>query len=70
MIEKAVGDPQGSEDTVEMFPMQVASVGLDNSQFVTLCLNSGNYLRFQVDTGAQCSVVPLTVYKKATGDVP
>ena len=35
---------------------------------VTLKLESGNYLRFQVDTGAQCNVVPLQLYKKATED--
>ena len=26
-------------------------------------------IRFQVDTGAQCNVLPLAIYKKATGDV-
>ena len=41
---------------------------LDDSQCVTLKLESGNYLRFQVDTGAQCNVVPLVLYKKATRD--
>ena len=39
-----------------------------DSQFVTLKLESGNYLRFQVDTGAQCNVVPLDLYRKATKD--
>ena len=41
---------------------------LDDSQLVTLKLESGNYLRFQPDTGAQCNVVPLHLYKKATRD--
>lgn len=41
---------------------------MDESQFVTLELESGNYLRFQADTGAQCNVIPLTLYKKATRD--
>jgi len=36
---------------------------------VTLCLESGSYIRFQVDTGAQYNVVPLNTYKKATGDM-
>ena len=31
-------------------------------------LESSNYLHFQVDTGAQCNVVPLHLYKKATED--
>ena len=35
---------------------------------VTLKLESGNYLRFQVDTGAQCNIVPLELYRKATKD--
>jgi len=41
-------------------------VTLDNSQLVTLKLESGNYLRFQPDNGALCNVVPLYFYKKAT----
>ena len=28
----------------------------------------GNYLRFQLDTGAQCNVVPLHLYEKLTND--
>lgn len=35
---------------------------------MTLKLDSGNYLRFQADTGAQCNVVPVKLYKKATKD--
>ena len=31
--------------------------GIDDSQCVTLQLDSGNYLQFQVDTGEQCNVV-------------
>ena len=46
----------------------MAAVSLDDSQLVTLKLESGNYLRFQVDTGAQCNVIPLELYKKATKD--
>ena len=41
---------------------------MDDSQLVTLQLESGNYLRFQPDTGAQCNVVPLHLYKKANKD--
>ena len=39
---------------------------VDESQCVTVQLDSGNYLRFQVDTGAQCNVIPVGLYKKAT----
>ena len=52
----------------EVFPTEVAAVSLDDSQLVTLKLESGNYLRFQVDTGAQCNVIPLELYQKATKD--
>ena len=48
---------------------EISAVTFDDSQLVTLKLESGNYLRFQPDTGAQCNVVPLHLYKKATKDV-
>ena len=41
---------------------------IDDSQMVTLKLESGNSLRFQLDTGAQCNVVPVHLYKKASKD--
>ena len=66
---KAVEDRQEPGSADETFLMEVAMVTLDDSQFVTLRLKSGNHIRFQVDTGAQCNVVPLKVYKKATKDV-
>lgn len=47
----------------------IAAVQLYDSQLVTLKLKSGNYLRFQPDTGTQCNVIPLHLYKKATKDV-
>ena len=56
------------DDVDEVFPTQIAAIGLDDSQFVTLKLKSGNFLRFQIDTGAQCNVIPLTLYKQATDD--
>ena len=45
---------------------EISAVTLDDSQLVKLKLESGNYRRFQPDTGAQCNVVPLHPYKKAT----
>ena len=50
------------------FPTEISAVNLDDSQLVTLKLESGNFLRFQVDTGAQCNVIPLELYKKASRD--
>ena len=51
-----------------MYQIEVAAVKLDDSQLVTLKLESGNFVRFQPDTGAQCNVLPLKVYKKASKD--
>jgi len=40
----------------------------DDAQLVTMNLESGNFLRFQVDTGAQCNVIPVDLYKRAAQD--
>ena len=48
---------------------EISAVTLDDSQLVTLKLESRNYLRFQPDTGGQCNVIPLHLYKKATKDI-
>ena len=54
----------------EVFGVQeISAVTLDDSQLVTLNLESGNYFRFQPNTRAQCNVVPLHLYKKATKNV-
>ena len=42
--------------------------GLDDSQMVTFQLESGCYFCFQVNTGEQCNVLPVMLYKKATKD--
>ena len=54
------------DDPDEVFPTEVSTMHLDDSQYVTLKLESGNYLRFQADTGAQSNVIPLSLYKKET----
>ena len=41
---------------------------LDPSEQVTLNVESGSLIRFQPDTGAQCSVLPVHIYKNPTGD--
>ena len=66
---KAVEDRQETCSADETFTMEIAMVTLDDSQFVTLHLRSGNHIQFQVDTGAQYNIVSLEVYKKATKDV-
>ena len=61
--------PDGKRETdEEIFPLQGFVHGLDNSQCVTLHLDYGRFVRFQVDIGAQCNVIPLDIYKKATAD--
>ena len=53
-------------DGEEVFPTEIATVHIDDSQFITL---KGNFMRFQVDTGAQYNVIPLALYKQATEDI-
>ena len=40
----------------------------DRADEVFQTRESGNHLCFHVDTGAQCNVIPLALYKKATND--
>ena len=54
------------DESEDVYQTQISEI--DDSQLVTLKLESGKYLRFQVDTRAQCNVVPLELYKKATMD--
>ena len=61
-------DLEDDDEAGEMYQIEVAAVKLDDSQLVTLKLESGNFVRFQPDTGAQCNVLPLQVYKKASKD--
>ena len=56
------------DDMEEVFPTEVVKMGLDDSQIVTVQLKSGCYVRFQVDNGAQCNVLPVLLYQKATKD--
>ena len=54
-------------DEEEVFTVsEVAKI--DVSQVLTLKLESVNYLRFQLDSGVQCNVIPLALYEKATRD--
>ena len=62
---KAV-EEQESED--ETYYASTLSHEPDDAQLITVELESGNFLRFQVDTGAQCNVIPLDLYKKAAQD--
>jgi len=46
----------------------ISAVDLDDSQLVTLKLESGNHLRFQPNTGAQCNVILVSLHRKVTKD--
>lgn len=60
-----------ADDSDEIYVIsEIAVVTLDDTQLVTLCLESGNFLRFQPDTGAQCNVIPVHLYKKAAWNDP
>ena len=57
-----------SREDGETLTLKLSIHCLDDSQFITLRMKSGSYIRFQADTGAQCNVLPLDTYKRATGD--
>ena len=59
-------EEQDSED--EVYHTSALAHDPDDSQLITLKLESGNFMRFQADTGAQCNVIPVDVYKKAAKD--
>lgn len=52
----------------EVFPTEFSTLGVDDSQLMTVQLESGNYLCFQVDTGVQCNVILLQLYQQAIKD--
>ena len=47
---------------------EISEVQLNDSQIVTIKLESGSFIPFQPDTGAQCNVIPVHIYKEATKD--
>ena len=66
-------DAQTQDATEKKKVFSIASVSsvhqLRDEQLVTLKVKSGNFIRFQMDTGADCNVVPTHVYRNATGDI-
>ena len=57
------------EDELPVFQVfKVATSQSSDSNLVTLKLPTGNFIRFEIDTGARCNVLPVHIYKKATGD--
>ena len=62
-------DIEKTEKRKYFHAMEVAAVQLDDSQLITVKVESGNYKQFQPDTRAQCNVIPLIICKKATRDL-
>ena len=46
----------------------VSTIKLQDEQTVTLKIRPKCYIRFQIDCGADCHVLPVLVYRAATGD--
>ena len=59
--------PGNDSDEIYMVS-DIAALTLDDEQLVTLQLSSGNYLHFQPDTGAQCNIIPVQLYRKTAND--
>ena len=57
-----------SKHVPDIYSVDVFSVSNDESRFISFLLPSGSWIKFQVDTGAQCNVIPLDVYKLANDD--
>ena len=58
-----------ADDRNEVFSINhVLSLKPTDEQSATLTLESGNYVRFQVDNVASVNAMPLHIYKAATGD--
>ena len=61
-------EEEETDDSTETFQINTVNA-IDDSQLVTLKIKNGNFIRFQLDTGAQCNVLPIHIYKAATKDV-
>ena len=58
-----------SDERLQIFTIrQVAQINLSDEQTITLKVRDSHYIRFQIDSGADCNVLPVHVYKAATGD--
>ena len=73
LVKEFEDSDQGSEvsDEVQahMYSVRnVAPVKLSDDQTVTLKVRERHYIRFQLDSGADCNVLPIHVYMAATGD--
>ena len=57
-------------DEEAVYNVEAYTVHPAANRFVTLKLrNSGNFIKPELDTGAECSVIPVHLYKQETGDI-
>lgn len=56
------------KDSAEEVYQTGQSGNLDNTQLITLKLEIGSYIRFQVDTWPRCNVISLGMYIRASKD--
>ena len=57
------------EDELPVFQVfKVATSQSSDSNLLTLKVPTGNFILCEIDTGARCNVLPVHIYKKATGD--
>ena len=71
-VRKEVHSVQESDDMdcdFQIYTVRtVSSIKLNDEQTVTLRISPKSAIRFQIDCGADCNVLPVHVYKAATGD--
>ena len=65
---KATEEAEDEESDEVYQTEEISAIKLDDSQLATSKLESGSFIRFQPDTGAQSNVIPLHIYKKASKD--
>ena len=57
-------------DEEPVYNVEAYTVHPAPDRFVTVKLrNSENFMKFQLDTGAECNVIPIHLYKQAMGDI-
>ena len=66
--QRQFSDTELEQNVFTVQSRSINSVRLTDEQTVTLRVRENHYIRFQLDNGADCNVLPVHVYKAATGD--
>ena len=68
-INSVVDTGREDDPEIQVYTVRtVSSIKLKEEQTVTLKIREKCYIRFQIDCGADCNVLPVHVYKSAFGD--